>query len=50
MRNLLDWLRIVESRHARYKIKQWLKRQNKEELIIEGKKRLPKAFFIGVLC
>ena len=41
----VDWLHMVVSRHARYKIKQWLNRQNKEDLIVQGKRRLEKSFF-----
>lgn len=42
----VGWLSFVTSRHSRYKIKQWLNKQKKEDLILRGKRRLEKTFFI----
>ena len=41
----LDRLRFVTSRHSRYKIKQWLNRENKKYLIQKGKQRLENFCF-----
>ncbi|MBH37734.1 (p)ppGpp synthetase [bacterium] len=43
-RPTVDWLRLVNSRHSRYKIKQYLNSQNKEDLLEAGKNRLKRAF------
>ena len=43
-RPTVDWLRLVNSRHSRYKIKQYLNSQNKEDLLESGKNRLKRAF------
>ncbi|RAP27166.1 (p)ppGpp synthetase [Candidatus Marinamargulisbacteria bacterium SCGC AG-333-B06] len=43
-RPTVDWLRLVNSRHSRYKIKQFLNSQNKEDLLETGKNRLKRAF------
>lgn len=36
----LDWLKIVKSAGARAKIKQWFKKQKKEENVVRGRKTL----------
>tara|TARA_B100000427_G_scaffold111117_1_gene92125 strand:- start:4667 stop:6841 length:2175 start_codon:yes stop_codon:yes gene_type:complete len=43
-RPTVDWLRLVNSRHSRYKIKQFLNSQNKEDSLEAGKNRLKRAF------
>tara|TARA_B100000427_G_scaffold328355_1_gene341261 strand:+ start:4824 stop:6998 length:2175 start_codon:yes stop_codon:yes gene_type:complete len=43
-RPTVDWLRLVNSRHSRYKIKQFLNSQNKEDLLEAGKNRIKRAF------
>lgn len=39
-----DWLKIVKTSEARNKIRQWFKREKREENIIEGKAELEKEF------
>ena len=40
----VDWLRLVNSRHSRYKIKQFLNSLNKEDLLETGKNRIKRMF------
>ena len=42
----LAWLKMVTSSQAKQKIKQWLKKQNRETLIHQGKRRVEQAFYI----
>ncbi len=41
----VDWLRIVHSRHTRYKIKQYLNSKTKKDLLVSGAERIKKVFF-----
>ena len=41
----VDWLQLVNSRHSRYKIKQFLNSQKRQDLVVDGKSRLKRAFF-----
>jgi GTP pyrophosphokinase len=40
----LDWLKICRSTHAKNKIRQWFKRERRDENIIRGKEILEKEF------
>lgn len=40
----LDWLKICRSTHAKNKIRQWFKKERREENIIRGKEILEKEF------
>jgi len=37
-----DWLKIAQSSHAKSKIKQWFKKENREENIVKGKENIEK--------
>lgn len=39
-----DWLKIVQTSEARNKIRQWFKKEKKDENIVEGKRELDKEF------
>lgn len=39
-----DWLKLAKLRHTKAKIRQWLKKQHHDTLILEGQDRLDKAF------
>ena len=39
-----DWLKIVKTREARNKIRQWFKKEKREENIIEGKAEIEREF------
>lgn len=41
----VDWLRMVHSRHTRYKIKQFLNSKTKKDLLSSGAERIKKIFF-----
>ncbi len=39
-----DWLKIVKTSEARNKIRQWFKKEKREENIVEGKAELEREF------
>ncbi len=39
-----DWLKIAKSAHAKHKIKSFLNKQNRDQLIIQGKEMLEREF------
>ncbi len=42
----VDWLRLVHSRHAKAKIKQWFKKQDQQTTIEKGKEKLEKLIVV----